>query len=104
MKKTVCLSVCLFVSLFDLRSAVSTHGPPPPLLWLLGAEIAEDPPVAESEGVGHGVADVGPAEDSQGDPADRVEDCHDLGHGRLWGNVAVTCPEEMESWEYIFCA
>ena len=32
---------------------------PPPLLGFLGAEVTEDPPVGEPEGVGHGVADVG---------------------------------------------
>ena len=31
----------------------------PPLFGFLGAEVAEDPPVGEAEGVGHGVADVG---------------------------------------------
>ena len=41
-------------------STVPADGPLPPLLpWFLGAEVAEDPPVGEAEGVGHGVADVG---------------------------------------------
>ena len=44
----------------NLPSAVPADVPlPPPLLWFLGAEVAEDPPVGEAEGVGHGVADVG---------------------------------------------
>ena len=35
-------------------------GPLPPLLFgFLSAEVAEDPPVGEAEGIGHGVADVG---------------------------------------------
>ena len=32
---------------------------PSPLLGFLGAEVAEDPPVGEAEGVGHGVTDIG---------------------------------------------
>ena len=41
-------------------STVPADGPLPPLLLgFLGAEVAEDPPVGEAEGVGHGVADVG---------------------------------------------
>ena len=65
------------------------HAPLPALLGLLGAEVAEDAPVGEPEGVGHGVADVGPAEDGEGDAEDRVEDGHDLGDGGLGGDVTV---------------
>ena len=32
---------------------------PAPLLGFLCAKVAEDPPVGEAEGVGHGVSDVG---------------------------------------------
>ena len=46
-------------------STVPADGPLPPLLLgFLGAEVAEDPPVGEAEGVGHGVADVGLGEES----------------------------------------
>ena len=60
-----------------------------PLLGFLGAEVAEDPPVGEAEGVGHGVADVGPAEHRQRDADDGVEDGDHLRHRRLGRDVTV---------------
>ena len=73
-------------------STVPADGPLPPLLLgFLGAEVAEDPPVGEAEGVGHGVADVGPAEHRQRDADDGVEDGHHLRHRRLGRDVAVSC-------------
>ena len=63
--------------------------PPPLLLRFLGTKIAEDPPVGESEGVGHGIANVGPAEHGERDAKDGVEYGHHFGHCSLWSNVTV---------------
>ena len=70
---------------------MSAHIPSSPLvLGLFGADIAEDPPVAEPECISHGVTDVGPAEDGQGDSKDGVEDSHHFGNGSLRGNMTVS--------------
>ena len=53
------------------------------------------------EGVGHGSADVGPAEDSEWHANNGIEDGHNLPHSRLGGNVAVTwqyCPFILTRW------
>ena len=72
------------------RSLPADH-PLPPLLGLPDVDVAADPPVAEPEGVCHGVPDVGPADDRDRDAHDGVEYRHDLPHRRLGGNVPVTC-------------
>ena len=72
------------------RSLPADH-PLPPLLGLPDVDVAADPPVAEPEGVGHGVSDVGPADDGDGDTHDGVEYRHDLPHRGLGGNVPVSC-------------
>ena len=72
------------------RSLPADH-PLPPLLGLPDVDVAADPPVAEPEGVRHGVPDVGPADDGDRDTHDGVEYRHDLPHRGLGGNVPVTC-------------
>ena len=70
----------------------------PPLLCLLDVNITTDSPVAESEGVSHGVPNVGPADDSDGDPNNGVENRHDLSNGSLRGDVAVTLTLRDMEW------
>lgn len=81
--------------------------------WRLsGAKVAKDAPIAESEsdcqahyyslrksfgitspeGIGHGIANVGPAQDCQRDAEDGVKDGHHFGCCCLWCNMAI-------SWE-----
>ena len=76
------------MDIFNSRS-LSAQYSLPPLLGLLDVDIAADPPVAEPEGVGHGVSNVGPADDGDRDANDGVEDCHDLADRSLGSNVAI---------------
>jgi hypothetical protein len=62
----------------------------PLLLGFLGAKVAAHSPVEEPERGGHDVADVGQAEEHQGDAQDGVEDGDDLAPLGLGGDVAVT--------------
>ena len=75
----------------DNSRSLSAQDSLPSLLCLLNIDIAADPPVAEPEGVGHGVPDVGPADDGDGDTHDGVEYRHDLPHRGLGGDVPVSC-------------
>ena len=71
----------------------------PSLLCFLDVNITTDPPVTEPEGVGHGVPNIRPADDSDGDPHNGIEYRHYLSNGSLRGNVAVTFTMNMESEE-----
>ena len=71
------------------RSLPADH-PLPSLLRLPDIHVAADSPVAEPEGMGHGVTDVGPAYDRDGDTHDGVEYCHDFTNRGLWGNMTVS--------------
>ena len=77
-------------NVYNLRTLSVEHALAP-FLGLLDVDKAAYAPVAETEGVGHGVPDIGPTDDGDWDPNDGIENCYNFSHGRLWCNVPVAC-------------
>lgn len=55
------------------------------------AEVAAGLPVDELEGVGHGVSDVGQAQEQEGYAHYGVQDSDDLARVGFRGDITVTC-------------
>ena len=87
----------------SLPPVMSAQGPSSFLFWLSSADITTYPPIAKSEGICHGISDVGPAQYCQWNPQNGVKNRHDLGYRGLWRNVTITLDGQ---WTYIiryFC-